>query len=76
VIKGDIPFLALNDHLRTALNQQELSGDVVIPVVNNKEDMMFEGVLYAHDLLLCYQREIQRARAAERGDPLPPTVYQ
>ncbi len=76
VLKKDIPFLLLNDHLRTALNQQELTGHIVIPVVNNKQEMRFEGVLYTHDLLLCYQREIQRARAGERGDPLPPPVYQ
>lgn len=76
VLKTDIPFLLLSDHLRTALNQQELTGHIVIPVVNNKEEMLFEGVIYTHDLLLCYQREIQRARAGERGDPLPPAVYQ
>ncbi len=76
ILEKDILHLKQDDHLRTALNQQEVYNQLITPVINNDDEKILVGVLYAQDLLSCYQREIQRARASERGDPVPPPVYQ
>lgn len=71
----DDMILYQNDHLRHGLEVMDEIELPILPVVDDPIHQRLVGVIHAHDLVRCHFREVQRSRAEERGDPVPPPLF-
>jgi CIC family chloride channel protein len=60
--------LAAADDLDTALRAHGASGEVNLPVVDNRETLHLIGVAREPEIALAYQRALDQARAEEHGE--------
>ena len=60
--------LLADDDLESALGAYGASGEVNLPVVEDRETMRLVGVAPQHEALLAYQRALDQPRAEARGE--------
>jgi CIC family chloride channel protein len=60
--------LAATDDLDAALRAHGASGEVNLPVVDNRENLRLIGVAREPEVALAYHRALDQARAEERGE--------
>ncbi len=60
--------LLAEDDLETAVKAYATSGQVNLPVVEDRESRRLIGVAHEHDVMLAYHRALDQARAEERGE--------
>ncbi len=59
--------LVADDDLETAFQAFAVSGEVNLPVVEDRDSMLMMGVAQEHEVVLAYHRARDRARGEERG---------
>jgi CIC family chloride channel protein len=60
--------LQVHDNLEIAVQIYGASGEVHVPVVDDRASMRMIGVAHEHEVMLAYHRALDQARAEERGD--------
>jgi CIC family chloride channel protein len=60
--------LRADDDLETAVKAYGSSGQVNLPVIEDKESRRLIGVAHEHDVVLAYHRALEQAHAEERGE--------
>ena len=68
VARANPAVLQSEDDLEAAVKIYGLSGEVHVPVVDNRETMRLLGVAHEHEVMLAYHRALNQARAEERGE--------
>ncbi|WP_193367673.1 chloride channel protein [Pelagibius marinus] len=61
-------MLQIGDHLESAVEVFNVTGEPHIPVVGDKKTMVMRGLVHEHEVMLAYQRALNQARAEERGE--------
>ena len=60
--------LHARDDLETAVKVYSSTGEVHVPVVDDRESMRMLGLAHEHEVMLAYHRALDQARAEERGE--------
>jgi CIC family chloride channel protein len=60
--------LSLEDDLERAVKVFGASGEVHLPVVDDKTRLILQGVAHEHELMATYHRALTQARREERGE--------
>ncbi|MBK1696324.1 chloride channel protein [Rhodovibrio salinarum] len=60
--------LELDDDLERAVKVFGASGEVHLPVVNDRRNFRLQGVAHEHELMATYHRALTQARREERGE--------
>ena len=60
--------LQLEDDLDTAVKVFGASGEVHLPVVDDKASLRLQGVAHEHEMMATYHRALTQARREERGE--------
>ena len=68
VVRSRPAVLAAADDLDAALRAHGASGEVNLPVVDNRENLRLIGVAREPEVALAYQRALNQARAEEHGE--------
>ena len=67
VMRRKPTVLESHDNLESAVKTFTLSGEVNLPVVEDRKSMLLCGVAQEHEIVLAYHRARDRARGEERG---------
>ncbi|MDZ7712331.1 MAG: hypothetical protein U5L06_04100 [Rhodovibrio sp.] len=60
--------LELDDDLERAVKVFGASGEVHLPVVDDRTSFRLQGVAHEHELMATYHRALTQARREERGE--------
>ena len=60
--------LVSKDNLQAAVQAFNSSGEVHLPVIDNKEDRRFLGMVHEHEVMAAYHKTLVQARKEERGE--------
>ncbi len=60
--------LLADDDLESALGAYGASGEINLPVVEDRETMRLVGVAPQHEAMFAYQRALDQPHAQERGE--------
>ncbi len=60
--------LQARDDLETAVKVYSVTGEVHVPVVDDRSTMRMIGLAHEHEVMLAYHRALDQARAEERGE--------
>ena len=60
--------LVSSDNLQAAVQAFTSSGEVHLPVINNREERRFIGMVHEHEVMAAYHKTLVQARKEERGE--------
>jgi CIC family chloride channel protein len=68
VMRGRPPLLYAEQDLEEAIRVFTVSGDVHVPVVEDRESRRLVGLAHEHEVMAAYHRALVQARREERGE--------
>ncbi|MHC4331460.1 MAG: CBS domain-containing protein [Planctomycetota bacterium] len=61
-------LLDVHEDLESAVKVFAASGEVHLPVVEDRDSLILLGVAHEHEVMAAYHRALVQARAEERGE--------